>query len=250
MGRKSILTQLSVLYVEDDMETLEEMKTFLKRRVGKVYLAKDGEDGIKKCSESNPDIIISDILMPKIEGIEMLKEIRNLGYKMPFIITSTKGEASTIIETVDLGIVKYIIKPIVLRELEECLLALAEEKTREKYHNEEYNLEEKKQMEAQIKAEWSVLIKRLAGKGPRDVVVFIHNNSIEVVAYDTLTIMESTALRINENRNQIKQNRRMFYETIERDIISAIEKIIGTKIVLENIDIDLKARDKITFRLI
>ena len=111
------LKELKVLYVEDDQATAEELSQFLKRRVGKVYVARDGQQGLELFEENKPDIIIADLFLPKIGGIEMVKAIRSKGFETPVIITSAVSDSNVILSAVDAGILKYLLKPIRTTEL-------------------------------------------------------------------------------------------------------------------------------------
>lgn len=73
------LTQLKILYVEDDDDTRENLKQYLRKKAGKVVTAADGAEGLRKYEEEKPDIVIADLLMPGLSGMEMLKRIRAQG---------------------------------------------------------------------------------------------------------------------------------------------------------------------------
>lgn len=119
--QRSVLYNLKILYIEDEDFLREQLGTFIKRRVGKLYLAADGEEGLLKFNECRPDIVITDLRMPKIGGIEMTKKIRNIDSICPIIVTTAISDAESIIDTVDVGIDKYIVKPIDTNELIETI---------------------------------------------------------------------------------------------------------------------------------
>jgi YesN/AraC family two-component response regulator len=77
LDKTNLLIKYKVLYVEDDEMQRENLKIFLKRRVGKLYMAENGKEGFKVFEEQNPDIIITDLKMPVMDGIEMSKKIRD-----------------------------------------------------------------------------------------------------------------------------------------------------------------------------
>ncbi|WP_320036247.1 diguanylate cyclase [Halarcobacter sp.] len=112
---KNILESATVLYVEDEDLIREEMYYFLNRYVKKLYVAKNGEEGLKLFHEINPDIIITDIQMPVMNGIEMLKEINNKN--IPVIITTAYSDIDFFLDAIELKIDKFIIKPIDLSEI-------------------------------------------------------------------------------------------------------------------------------------
>ena len=76
MDKKSYLSNLRVLLVEDDLDTLRQMEIMLRRRCGKVYTANNGKLGLKAYESVDPDVIITDLKMPLMGGIEMSRKIR------------------------------------------------------------------------------------------------------------------------------------------------------------------------------
>jgi len=82
------LKNLTVLYVEDDDETRNQFSLFLSRIVGVLITAKDGAEGLTAYQEHHPDIIITDIKMPLMDGDEMLKHVRTLNTSIPAIVLS------------------------------------------------------------------------------------------------------------------------------------------------------------------
>ena len=79
MDTDEILKNMKVLYVEDDEAAREELADVLKRRVGKVLVGENGQRGLELYEDFRPDIIIADFYMPELDGIEMLKQLREQG---------------------------------------------------------------------------------------------------------------------------------------------------------------------------
>lgn len=146
--QENTLKEMKVLYVEDDQSTAEELSQFLKRRVGKVYLANDGQQGLELFEEHRPDIIIADLFLPKIGGIEMVKAIRQKGFKTPVIITSAVSDSNVILSAVDAGILKYLLKPIRTTELLKELTELAEKLSETASRSSDYFFPNKKELES------------------------------------------------------------------------------------------------------
>lgn len=86
-----------------------------------VNTSLNGEEALKKFKESNPDIVITDINMPKMDGLELIKEIKNISKHTRFIILSGYDEFNYAREAIRLGIENYILKPINEEELEATL---------------------------------------------------------------------------------------------------------------------------------
>lgn len=245
------LTNLKILYAEDEAEAREGLYKYLKRRVGKVYAVADGLEGISAFKEYRPDIVIVDLYMPNTDGIEMVKEIRKLDDNCQIIVTSAVSDVETILKSVDVGINKYLIKPIDREELLDALADAASKISRQKSHTSIIHAEQKKRLENEIKKEFTLFLKTTTGKGPRDVVVFIHENLIEVTAYDTLTIMEKNMIDNNHNRAIIEQNRKLFYSIKEKVICKMLYDILQINAQTNQVEINVeKGTDKIVFTIV
>jgi len=114
---ESILKNLKVLYVEDDEFAREEIADFLEFEVGELETASNGEEGLEKFKTFKPDIVITDINMPKMNGLEMAKEIKKISSNTPIIVTSAYSDSDYIIKAIDIGVSRYVLKPIDVDEL-------------------------------------------------------------------------------------------------------------------------------------
>jgi len=102
-----------LLVVDDDKEIINTLAPRLRREGYDVSVAFDGEEAIAKVKEHNPDIILLDLMLPKVNGFEVLKEIRQK-YKdkwRPIIIISAKHELEAVKECYDLEADHYLTKP-------------------------------------------------------------------------------------------------------------------------------------------
>jgi DNA-binding response OmpR family regulator len=106
------LKNIKILYIDDEEFIREDAVEYLNFYCDNVYEARDGLDGLKKYKEVNPDIIITDIKMPKLNGIKMIKEIRKSDKNTKIIIATAFLETSYLIEAIELGLIKYLLKPI------------------------------------------------------------------------------------------------------------------------------------------
>ena len=106
------IKNLKILYIDDDDFIREDAVEYLSYYSDYVYEACDGKDGLNKYKELNPDIIITDIKMPKLNGIDMIKEIRKSDKTTKIIIVTAFLETSYLMQAVELGLIKYLIKPI------------------------------------------------------------------------------------------------------------------------------------------
>ena len=83
----------------------------------KVISASNGDEGLKKFKKFSPDIVIADIMMPIMDGLEMSKQIKEVSKNTPVIILSAYSEKERLLKAIDVGIDKYVIKPIDMDEL-------------------------------------------------------------------------------------------------------------------------------------
>lgn len=106
------LKNFSVLYIEDEDGLRQSVFEMLNLFFKKVYLAQDGQKAFEILEEITPDLIITDIKMPKIDGISFIKQIRQNGNQTPIIIISAYTETDDLLEAVELSIISYVTKPI------------------------------------------------------------------------------------------------------------------------------------------
>lgn len=107
----------TVLYIEDDEGVRTINSRFLKRMFDKLYEAKDGEEGYELYKKFHPDIILTDIKMPKLDGISLAKRIRKDDENTKIIISTAFSDKEYLIEAIELKLEKYIIKPLTNRNL-------------------------------------------------------------------------------------------------------------------------------------
>ncbi len=115
------LKNCTILYIEDDDITRENISSYLKRQCKNLYIAVDGQDGLEQFKEHEPDIIITDIEMPNMNGIDMAKKIRKISSDTQIIITTAYASQEYLLQAVNLRLVQYIVKPISLPKLTNAL---------------------------------------------------------------------------------------------------------------------------------
>ncbi len=107
------MARKKVLIVDDEADLVELLKTELEAGGYDVLVALEGEQGIQKALLEKPDLLILDIMMPKMNGYEVLSRLRNneRTKRLPVIILSAKGETYSILDLQNLGATDYLIKP-------------------------------------------------------------------------------------------------------------------------------------------
>ncbi|MDO8453010.1 MAG: response regulator [Sulfurimonas sp.] len=111
----------NVLYVEDEESIRTNMVDFFGKIFNQVFVAVDGLDGLEKFHKNKIDFIISDIQMPNMSGLEMVKIIREHSSDIPIVITTAFNEQDFFIKSIDLKVDKYILKPMNLEHVREVL---------------------------------------------------------------------------------------------------------------------------------
>ncbi|MEA2050502.1 MAG: response regulator [Campylobacterota bacterium] len=112
------LKNKTVLYVEDDVSIMNSFSKILNKVFGKVITAVNGKDGLelfKSCEDI--DFVITDIKMPKMDGLEMSSEIKKLSPSTPCILTTAHAEYDYFLKADEIGIYRYITKPLNITEL-------------------------------------------------------------------------------------------------------------------------------------
>ncbi|MBN2783053.1 MAG: response regulator [Campylobacterales bacterium] len=106
------LKDITVLYVEDEEDVREEIVDILSRKIQKLYVATNGEEALELFKKSCIDLIITDIKMPIMDGLEMIGKIRELDNAIPIIITSAFNDVTFLKKAIDLKVDNYLIKPV------------------------------------------------------------------------------------------------------------------------------------------
>ena len=114
-------SNLTLLYVEDDEIIRQNAVEYLSSYFKEVFQAEDGRVALEIYKSKKPNIIISDIKMPKLNGLEMAKEIRKNDKETPIIIATAFTDTNYLLEAVELQLIKYITKPISSKKLKEAL---------------------------------------------------------------------------------------------------------------------------------
>jgi PAS domain S-box-containing protein len=103
---------IKVLYVEDKEQIRENIRSLLCMIFTSVDVASNGREGLKKYTKYAHELVISDILMPEMNGIEMIRAIKKINPEQNFIITSACEESNFLLELINLGVAQFILKPI------------------------------------------------------------------------------------------------------------------------------------------
>lgn len=118
---------LSVLYVEDDPTSSILLKKMLEPYFTITYAAVDGVDGLRRFTDLRPDIVITDLMMPQLDGIGMIRAIRDIDSKVPIMLITASLEHFHLVEAINLGVTKFLAKPLRKDALNSALLSVCRE---------------------------------------------------------------------------------------------------------------------------
>ncbi len=131
MSCETSLKTLTALFVEDEESLLALLVSALGERFRHYDTATNGLEGIEKARQMHPDIIISDITMPQMDGLTMAEKIHADTPELPIVILSAYSDKEKLLGAIDAGIAKYFIKPFDPDELLSYLCILAEKRYQE-----------------------------------------------------------------------------------------------------------------------
>lgn len=122
---------MKILVVDDEAGARELFQSILTDEGYEVALAVNGEEALALFRNGAFDLVVTDIKMPVMDGLQLLQEIRNTGSKIDVIMVTAYGEVESYLKAMSLGAAEYINKPIRIKELKRIVnKVLAEKKTR------------------------------------------------------------------------------------------------------------------------
>lgn len=134
---KDLSQHIKILYVEDDSSIRSVMSEYLKKFFKTVAVGNDGLEGLAEYKNNDFDIVITDLSMPNMSGLEMLREIKKINENQSVLITSAHNEPEYMTGAIKLGIDGYILKPFDFKQLNQELYKLVQKLSKFR-ENEEY----------------------------------------------------------------------------------------------------------------
>jgi len=118
------LKDKTALYIEDELDVLQNISELLSNFFHTFYTASDGESGYTLFLEHKIDVLLVDIELPKMNGIELIKKIRETHKEIPIVIISAYTKTDYLLESVELKLDQYIVKPLTSTKIHELLKKL------------------------------------------------------------------------------------------------------------------------------
>lgn len=112
---------MNVLYVEDEPLIRDNTKLLLETIFSHVEMASNGREGVERYKEKVFDVVITDILMPEMNGVNMIRKIKEINPSQRFVVTSACEESSYLLELINLGVAQFLLKPIQTEQIIQIL---------------------------------------------------------------------------------------------------------------------------------
>ena len=106
-----------ILIAEDEADIATGLRDNLEFEGYQVFVAEDGEAALEAVNQHNPDLVLLDLMMPKIDGLEVCKRIREAGFTIPILMVTAKSQEIDIVRGLEVGADDYITKPFSIREV-------------------------------------------------------------------------------------------------------------------------------------
>ncbi len=116
---------VSILLVEDDKISRALYGKFLDNITDRIFTAENGREGVEAFQKHRPDIIVSDIKMPEMDGLEMIREVRKLDDQVKIVLVSGHQETDYFIQSIEMGIEGYLLKPVNQTQFKKVISELA-----------------------------------------------------------------------------------------------------------------------------
>jgi PAS domain S-box-containing protein len=120
------LKTMSVLYVEDELDTREELAAMLQPYVRVLHVGANGQEGLDLFKAERPDIIVTDIQMPRVSGLAMSADIRSIAPEQLIVFVTAYTDEGYLFQAIELGIDKYLTKPLRVERLLDTLDKMAQ----------------------------------------------------------------------------------------------------------------------------
>lgn len=196
---QNIAKKYTVLYVEDDDLIKEAMSRILQLFSGKLYTASDGKEGLKLFYAHKPDLIITDISMPIMNGIEMIKEIRQNNKEIPIMINSAFSDKDYLLDSIYIGVDRYTVKPIKHEEFLGNLLFLFT-KLQQRDQAETY---EKICLQERINKASTDMLKTTIEVYPNPTLIYAQDGSLHLLNTAAALIFDISSLTEENKKNSL-----------------------------------------------
>jgi PAS domain S-box-containing protein len=241
---------LKLLYVEDNVDAREMTTMILEDFFDSIVVAVNGEDGYEKFKEHEIDLILTDINMPKMNGLTMSEKIKEIDQEVPIIVLSTHNEDNFFLESIKIGIDGYLLKPIDIDQLSSVIFRVIQ-----KY---KYALEAKENLhllqEYQEATNHSSIVSKTDTKG---IITYANDAFCKITGYtkEELIGKNHNIIRHPENQKSVFEdmwntikNKKMIWKGVVRNRAKSGKSYYVDSLVMPIVDLEGNILEYISLR--
>jgi diguanylate cyclase (GGDEF)-like protein/PAS domain S-box-containing protein len=206
---------IELLYVEDDDQLRKTYSRFFARRVQTLQTAENGRIGLEKFKDKKPDLVITDLKMPIMDGIELIESIRKIDEEVTIIVTSAFNDSEYLIKAIEKGVSEYLIKPFKRENISTVFTKAVERillKRREEKHTKE------------LKAVFVTSIDGIAIADSKTNFVKVNQAFIELSGYSERELQDKSCVELSGSDIEKENVSRLVERVIENDEIIHLDK--------------------------
>jgi len=240
---------LNILYVEDDKDLVQEMKELFLNFFNSVKIAYNGEEALNLYKKEKFDILISDIKMPKMNGIELSQKIKNLNPDQEIIIVSAYNDSDKLMSLIKIGISDFILKPLEFEQFLKVILKVSKnvyyKKETEKFLIEQSKLAQMGEMIDMIAHQWlqflSILSMKIEILNVENRQNSLNKEKIDEYTKEFLVEIDELVETLNEFRDFFKEKNKV--ETSLNDIVNSSLILLKDYLIKHSIMVNVEIDD-------
>jgi len=249
----SAIEHIKVLYLEDDQVIKRLVSDTLKNHINQFMVANNGEEGLAIFRSFKPDLVITDLQMPKVTGIEFIQEVRKEYPQLPIIVTSGVSDVDTFIKSIELKVDKYIIKPFAPEELISAIQMFSRHVMSSHFTSSGSDFSK---MPAEFVTQFLTTVrnfissyyKEVFGKGASRIVTQIDGRKINVTLHEPFSSYEYTLAKKVYDPAFVNGIRKNAIEHLGPEMSRRLSYLCGLELRLGAVFVDCEGQvEKITF---
>jgi CheY-like chemotaxis protein len=194
-SEEAMLSKMSLLYVEDDHAIRQQFARIIQRMVGELHVAADGREGLEIYRMEHPDIVLTDIEMPRMNGLDMAEKIKAINHDQSILIMTAYNHDDKFLRAIDIGVDKYVIKPVKIEQLKNALYTIAKQIF---FKREAMRLmKEKEQQDARM-------------------LMFLQSENRYALAQQEAAFKKQELIIHDDSRHFVMERCKVFYKPLER----------------------------------